>query len=406
MNLIGISDLHEFEKILRGEVLTSKLQDASIYYLNENNSSLFLLDEKKLKLYRKAPILTTSLMLNNMKLLEAMNNKYIPIIEKNSHKTLFTLEEFNEIRKKMSGIKEYNAGDFLFSENLYFDGLDYYLERIDKNIENVKRYRQPIYNEIKRAINKVGLSLTIGCNSGGDVELVETGSTSRYTNIPNEIEKKWDFDFTIRFNPENTWKVKEILETDLSAGGHITRTSKFKVRLTDVKIPGLEDVVDIDFSLTPQKDNYLSTEDAISERLGNIKTQDEYKYKLVVANIMYAKDLLKTNGAYKPSRGIIDGDRQNGGLGGVGIENMILQNGGSFIDAAIDFVVKAENKEFLEFEQNYFLMDPGCNHVAKSKGIWPFDNFVVNNMRYLGFEKTRETLKKFLLSIHKGVVKR
>lgn len=135
-----------------------------------------------------------------------------------------------------------------------------------------------------------------------------------------------------------------------------------------------------------------------------MKEQDYERYRMVIANIMYAKDMLKKSGAYKPARGILDGDRANGGLGGVGIENWVLQYGGSFIDAAQDFVKVAEGKEFLEFEQVYPLMDFGCNHVAKSKNEWPYDNFVVNNMRYMGYEKMRAALVEFLSKQQKETI--
>ena len=224
------------------------------------------------------------------------------------------------------------------------------------------------------------------------------------SNATSNGKSKFDLDFTVRFNPELTWRVKEILETRLNAGGHITRTSRYKVRLTDVSIPGLEDKIDLDFSLTPQKEIYLSTEDALKQKLDNMKEQDHERYRMVIANIMYAKDMLKRAGSYKPARSILDGDRANGGLGGVGIENWILQNGGSLLDAAADFMSVAEGKDFLEFEKEYFLMDFGCNHVGKSKDEWPYDNFVVNNMRHFGYDKMKAALIAFLNKQRKHIV--
>ena len=72
---------------------------------------------------------------------------------------------------------------------------------------------------------------------------------------------------------------------------------------------------------------------------------------MVLANIIYAKKILKEAKAYKPFRS----DRTQGGLGGVGIENWILQYGGSFIDAARDFLRHAEGKEFIDFQKEYFM---------------------------------------------------
>ena len=392
---LGIRDLETMERFLHGEKIEST-SNVPFYYVNRPMEAIIVVPSN-LRAYRKAPYLTESMNVNDIKLLEAMNNRYIPIYNSETNQLLFTEEEFRLFRVRMGGLKEYGAGDYTFSPNLYFPGLDKYLSKIDENIRQVDFYRDKVYQEIIRQLSKYGFTVTIGCNSGGDIELVEAGSTDRYTNVPSlDGSQKWDFDFTIRFNPELTWKVKQILENDLQAEGHITKTSTYKVRLVDVTIPGLEKPLDIDFSLTPQKDNYLSTEDAIKERLENMRAQDPQKYRLVLANIMYAKDMLKKAGSYKPARGILEGDRQNGGLGGVGIENWILQNGGSLIDACEEFLRHAEGKEFKDFEQEYAIMDFGANHVAKSKRIWPYDNFIINNMRYLGYERMRETLRTFM----------
>lgn len=394
-NVVAIKNLSELEKLLTGEEYSESYESSGIYYLTEPTECI-LIDSSRLKPFRKAPEITMSLILNDIKLLELIHNRYIPILDKDSKELMFTEEEYLRFRNKMSGVSEYGFNEFLFSDNLYFEGIEYYLDRIEQNKKEIDSYRNPVIEHVSLVLRRHGLSVSVGCNSGGDVELVEAGSTARYTNVPSDGKSKCDLDFTVRFNPEHTWKVKEILENELDADDHITRTSRYKVRLLDVTIPGLEEKIDLDFSLTPQMDKYLSTEDALSQRLDNMKEQDYERYRLVVANIMYAKDMLKKAGSYKPARGILEGDRANGGLGGVGIENWILQNGGSLIDASKDFLSVAEGRDFLEFEQKYFLMDFGCNHVGKSKNEWPYDNFVVNNMRYLGYERMKNVLIEFL----------
>ena len=394
-NIIGISSLIDLNTILSGGSCKTSEELCGIYYVKVPSEYL-LLDGTKLRPFRKAPEITTSLILNDIKLLELINNKYVPVIDKNTKEVLFTEEEFFRLRSRMSGLKEYGCGDYVFSDNLYFDGIEHYLDRIDSNNAEIDRYRKPVVAHVTKLLEDHGLRVTLGANSGGDIELVEAGSTARGTSVPSDGKSKCDLDFTVRFEPGLTWKVKDILENSLDAGGHITKTSRYKVRLTDVSVPGLEDKIDLDFSLTPQLDYYLSTDDVLNQRLNNMKEQDYERYRTVLANIMYAKDILKKGGSYKPARSILNGDRFNGGLGGVGIENWILQNGGSFIDASKDFMSVAEGKEFIDFEQEYFLMDFGCNHVAKSKCEWPYDNFVVNNMRPLGYEKMKRVLEQFL----------
>ena len=396
-NVVCIGDFINLEKFLKNE-LYEENNGGPIYYFKDIN--ILLVDQSKIYPYRKAPELTGPRFIEDMKLLETMTNRYIPIIDRDSKQLLFTLDDFTNYRKKMSGLKEYGTGDYQFSENLFFEGLDYYLDLIDKNVQDVNRGLNLVIEEFKRVMASIGLTVSVGLNTEGDIELVEAGSTSRYTNIPSPDDNpKWDFDFTVRMNPDKVWMVKEALETKLQAKGHITRTSNYKVRLTDVLIPGLDKTLDLDFSLTPQKKRYLATEEALSKRLNNMKEQDENKYRLVVANIMFAKAYLKENGAYKPSRGILDGDRSFGGLGGVGIENWILQYGGSFEDAARDFLAHAEGKTFIEFEKEYAIMDFGQDHVSTSKGEFPYHNFVMRNMRYNGFELMRESLREFINEI-------
>lgn len=125
------------------------------------------------------------------------------------------------------------------------------------------------------------------------------------------------------------------------------------------------------------------------------KTNPE-KYKYVVANILLAKQVLKQAEVYKPNRGEVP----QGGLGGVGIENCILQNGGSFIDAAKDFLEAAEGKSFEEFKVNYQIWDFGDNHLAERRGQYPHDNFVANNMSEAGYSKMKKALKEYIENLN------
>ena len=145
-----------------------------------------------------------------------------------------------------------------------------------------------------------------------------------------------------------------------------------------------------------QKKTYLSTEKSILEKLTSMKEQDYEKYKLVLANIMFAKDFLKGYGVYKPARTLPEYAKSIGGLGGIGIENWLLQNGGSFIDAAKEFTAMAQNKDFLTFISTYPIMDFGQNHVFVSQDKFPYDNFVQKNMRPNGYKIMNNILITFL----------
>lgn len=397
-----ITSLDDFFKVLTDEpVFLNNDYDygVPIYYVSgENEIGDYFLFDSSVPIYRKMPSLAGSRYLFDMQLLEAIANKYIPIFDKSSKKLLFTEEEFLNFRKKMSGLNAYDAGEFIFSENLVFPGIEEYLELIEQNFEDVKKHRDLVLKEVISVLENIGLTVGVGVGDK-DVEIIETGSTARGTNVPSkDFDVKWDFDFTVRISPEHLYRVKNALHDDLrvvnSATDHLF-AARDKVRLTNVIIPGLEKNVDLDFSISPQKKEYLSTDGALFDRLEQIKKQDEYKYKLILANIMYAKNYLKKSGAYKPARGIV-GDRSFGGLGGVGIENLILQNGGSFIDAATDFLTHAQGKEFVDFEKEYAVMDFGKDHVSVTKGDFPYHNFVMRNMRENGYLLMQKCLLEFL----------
>ena len=231
-----------------------------------------------------------------------------------------------------------------------------------------------------------------------NIELIDTGSTSRGSNIPSKDEAtKWDFDFLMKIDAEHREKVKNALLNNLDSS--IDRLiSRHRIRLKDVVIKGLAKPVDIDVSFVPKNEKYFSTEQALEQRLEQIKKQDEEKYRLVLANIMHAKKMLKQYQAYKPSRS----DKNQGGLGGVGIENWILQHGGSFQDAALDFLTNSQGKTFIEFEQEYPIYDFGKNHISVAKHIFPYDNFVMKNMRENGYIAMQKCLLAFLSELEKS----
>ncbi|MDR1917788.1 MAG: hypothetical protein LBQ05_02260, partial [Christensenellaceae bacterium] len=84
-----------------------------------------------------------------------------------------------------------------------------------------------------------------------------------------------------------------------------------------------------------------------------------------------------------------------GGFGGVGVENWVLQNGGSLVTAIKSFLDAANGKSLAEFQKAYPIWDFGENYLAKKNGKYPHDNFV-NNLNEAGFQKMRETLTQTL----------
>ena len=329
----------------------------------------------------------------------AMNGFYIPVANKEG-KIVFTPKDYDELRTKMSGLSYFDENNYTFSENLITEETEYFAQQIEQSNYEVQAKREKINSIIKKSLEELGLHLKTNIDGDlteGFVELIDTGSTGRGTNKPGD----GDFDFMMRLDKtilSNPTRLNELKQTILRNLGRensseLTGTGDFRLKsvLIDTDMS-----VDIDITFTEKTDKVsYSTDMALQDRLATIQRNDPEKYKYVVANILLAKQVLKKAEAYKPNRGEIP----QGGLGGVGIENWILQNGGSFIDAAKSFVAVAEGKSFSEFQSTYQIWDFGDNHLAERRGLYSHDNFVSNNMSEAGYQKMVQALKEYLKSM-------
>lgn len=328
----------------------------------------------------------------------AMNGFYIPVANKEG-KIVFTPKDYDELRAKMSGLSYYGMPDYNLSKNLISEEI---LETKEKLIQDIKRtnaYASEIKGYICDAVKYAGIMNVVdGFNSDltqGIAEIYSTGSTSRNTNVPNDS----DFDYlikvdrTIYFNPSKLETFKTKMKTKLGFtdgyGGKICGKIK--------KDTG--DELDVEISFCPRTDKVeLSTDTSLSSKLDAIKNQYPDSYMDVLANIVYAKELFKSINAYKS----LKSDATQGGLGGIGIENWILQHGGSFYDAAKDFVDEAKKAgSFEEFKKVYQVFDLGDNHYSDKSGVYPHDNFVgdENKMGQDGYNRMLTALKEYLKSI-------
>lgn len=329
----------------------------------------------------------------------AMNGFYIPVANREG-KIVFTPKDYDELRTKMSGLSYFDENNYTFSENLITEETEYFAQQIEQSNYEVQAKREKINSVIKKSLEELGLHLKTSIDGDlteGFVELIDTGSTGRGTNKPGD----GDFDFMMRLdrtilsNPTRLSELKQTILRNLGRENSSELTGNGDFRLKGVPI-GTDMSVDIDITFTEKTDNVsYSTDMALQDRLATIQRNDPEKYKYVVANILLAKQVLKKAEAYKPNRGEIP----QGGLGGVGIENWILQNGGSFIDAARSFVEAADGKSFSEFQSTYQIWDFGDNHLAERRGHYVHDNFVANNMSEAGYQKMVEALKEYLKSM-------
>ena len=341
----------------------------------------------------------------------ALDGFYIPVVDKDSGELIFTPADYDKMRQQMSGLSHYHTGDYQFAPDseLELPSTDIgkttvpstttIISELPTSIAETDHKHEVINQTIKQAITNIPeLNLSYKDYLDGDlteniVEMIDTGSTGRQTNAPGS----GDFDYMARLDRSilnDPTKKQQITDALLTAFGRENDGSAIvngNLRLKQVSIDGLTEPVDIDITFA-QKTNKVQypTDVALADRLSNIKNQSETKYQQVLANIIYAKQFLKAAGVYKPRRS--PGTKGIGGLGGVGIENWVLQHGGSFKQAARDFLTVADScSNFEDFCAHYPVWDYGENH----KGIHskPHDNFVADNMNPEGYERMKEALR-------------
>lgn len=354
----------------------------------------------------------------------AKNGFYIPVVDKNSGECIFTPEQYDAMRQKLSGLEHYDAPEFHFAsdEDLYTAGISSIANTVEAQDQAISIQHQAIERNLSAVLTRnikgfQGLKTAPdGDLTPGFVELIDTGSTNRGTSIPGS---KIDFDFIMRIDAStyNNSNRRRIFEDTLRQNLRFAHdTSNHNgLRLKGVEITDLAEPVDLDISFV-QRTNHMefSTEQAVHDRLATIKQQDPERYQAVVANIILAKQVLKNADAYKPkhSSDTFDADKK-GGLGGIGIENWILQHGGSFKVAAEDFLAAASQSDydFAKFTKIYPIWDAGQNHftvrnneeMSEKQDHFPhnitYDNFVTGNMDAGGFSRMVQALQTYLSTI-------
>ena len=342
----------------------------------------------------------------------AKNGYYIPVIDF-AGKLIFTKEEFKNIRDKMDGLSYFGNNNFVLSEYLVTPEVEEIAKELTQEAtDDTNEKREIINGIIKEVLDEMGISIKY--KSDGDLstktaEFIDTGSTGRGTNVPYD----GDFDFYLRLDadivkePENMNKFKNRLIKKLEEYNpeSYVLTGNGDIRWKKVNIAEDKQVdIDISFGVKTNKVQY-SSDECLRDRLSTIKELYPDQYNNVIANIILAKRVLKDPevNAYKPRRT----DSSQGGMGGIGIENWILQNGGSFVQACHSFLDAAvdENGDIVPFEQfkdNYQLWDFGENHFSARKGTYLHDNFIECNMNRNGYEKMVGAFQGYLKSLDKA----
>ena len=335
----------------------------------------------------------------------AMNGFYIPVVDSDKN-LLYTPEMYDNIRSKMQGLSHYGLTEFQLDPSAWNIGISQIAHVIEQSKEDANNKRKLILQTLKSAVETYGLNMSEKMTEDilqGTVEIIDTGSTGRGTNLPGD----GDFDFMVRLDKNILTKSEGFkqLITDavcsLDKPNESVTTGKGDFKFKGVSIAGIKEKVDLDLSFTPRTDEIeYTTEECIKDRLETIKRSNPEEYKCVVANIILAKTVLKSAGAYKRKNAPapINGEKDTrGGLGAVGIENWVLQNGGSFEKAARGFLKVSKQCEGLsEFRQRYAIWDFGENYMAGDN--YPHDNFV-DNMDDNGYSAMVNALEDYIKTI-------
>ena len=128
----------------------------------------------------------------------ALNGFYIPIVD-NDGKVIYTKDMYNNFREKMQGLSHYGEKHFELDETARKPEMSGIIELVDRSMQNAKTKQEKILKTLEEAVIKNGYTLSDGRRidlKPGFVEFVDTGSTSRGTNMPSD----GDFDYMVRMD--------------------------------------------------------------------------------------------------------------------------------------------------------------------------------------------------------------
>lgn len=326
----------------------------------------------------------------------AKNDVYIPVINKKGEIVL-SPEKYAQYRRFCNGLTNYDgeALEIIASqvgERHFEDVVEIEKEKRDDR-ERVNEINEHIHKMIMDVLAKNDVMLKdVHDTSIVGAEIMNTGSTARYTNASHD----YDFDLVLRLDKNDMPKVTRIYE-DLKKifdgednGSHADAGQGHQLRLKNAKSNVGTDMFDVDVAFVSKSEvTVFGSHDAVSERLRWIKEHvSESAYESTIANIVLTKKVLKEGNAYKK--------QEHGGIGGIGVENWILSNGGnmmeafrSFHDASHD--ANGQRRSFEEFKKDYMIMDPGINVKFNRH-----DDYVSDVLKQSGYEAMCTVIEKYL----------
>jgi len=327
----------------------------------------------------------------------AQNGYYIPVTD-TSGKVIFTPEMYDEYRESFAGLEKFDAPTLDYHPTTAGDRSYKKVAEltfgIPKDSERVAQVTQTIRSEIEQTLSNLGISLRAEFDTSIlGAELLDTGSTGRHTNAPGDF----DFDLSLKLDAKDFTRASELAQaikgkmTFTEDNSHQETGGYYQLRVKGVTSIGgqqMEKPIDIDIGFASKSDlNVYGSHDAIRDKLEYIKNHHgQEAYEQTIANVILTKQILKEGHAYKKL--------EDGGFGGVGVENWILANGGnmeeafkSFRDAAYE---NGQRLPYERFKEKYRILDPGTNIKFKSH-----DNFI-EVLKPNGYEAMLNAIDSYL----------
>lgn len=298
----------------------------------------------------------------------AQNGFYIPITDAEGT-IVFTPDMYGEYRNTFNGLDRFD-GDALPIEVMDTnDSLRTRMEDILKSKESDNEYVSSLSQTLRSVISEMLEARGVALKDEFDssllgAELLDIGSTGRHTNMPGDA----DFDFNLKLDVKDFGNAEEIAKEILSTmkleknNSHAGAQGYYQLRANGVTKIGnteLKNPIDIDIGFAKKSDlSVYGSYAAVSEKLDWItRNKGEGIKDEVVANIVLAKKILKEGGAYKQS--------EQGGLGGIGVENWILAHEGNVRSACKSFYDAAHEDgkriSFDAFKKKYRVLNAGMN---------------------------------------------
>lgn len=325
----------------------------------------------------------------------AQNDYYVPVVDE-AHQLIFTPEMYDEYRRCFAGLERFDGQDIKFISSQpepYYSQLQSIIKEKQQDAERLLKLKTEIRTMALEVLMQFDVKLKPEYDDGIiGAELLDIGSTGRDTNAIGE----GDFDFNLKLDAKDFDKFAAIAqEIQKRLGGEMSESpvlpsegNHYQFRFFGTNVFSQKDV-DIDIGFVKKSDlNVYASHDAITDKLANVHQKyGEEAYQEVVANILLTKKWLKAGEAYKK------GDYGQGGLGGIGVENLILAYSGNIKTAFRAFAEAAKKsdgsrKGLEEFKKDFKLLDAGMDLRSNHH-----DNFVYN-MNEAGYQRMLDVIQE------------